>query len=98
VIELPSIFVSRTSELLCEDYGETIWEQCWWVNNVKWATGLVFLTIWWGPLYLLYRKNPDSITSAGSLIAIGWFLVGGFVSLIISFLLVEPVFLTLVGA
>ena len=82
----------------CEGYGETIWEQCWWVNNVKWATGLVFLAIWFGPLYLLYRKNPDSTSGLGLLARIGWYLIGGFISLMISFLVVEPFLLTLVGA
>ena len=87
--------MNSTSEANCRNWGETIWEQCWWVNNVKWITAVVFVALWFGPLYLLYRKYPDTVI--GSLVGLAWLFIGGFVSLAISFLIVHPLLLAIVG-
>jgi hypothetical protein len=91
---LLSIFVSRTSEIDCQGWGNTIWEQCFWINNVKWVSGTTFLAVWFGPLYLVYRKFPDSLV--GSLVGLMWLFFGGVVAVVVSFMFVHPLLLSIV--
>jgi hypothetical protein len=91
-----SIVVGRTSEWSCMGYGETIWEQCWWVNNVMWVSFAVMLGIWFGPLYLLNRKYPDTVI--GSLVGLAWLFGGGVVAFGITVVVIHPILLAIVGA
>lgn len=78
-------------------YGETIWEQCWWINNVKWVSFAVMLGIWFGPVYLLNRKYPDTVI--GSLVGLAWGVFGGgVVAWGITIVVIHPILLAIVGA
>lgn len=46
----------------CEGFGLTIWERCFWVNNVGWVQGAVLLTVWLGPLVWFVRRDRVRVT------------------------------------
>ncbi|MEY3806796.1 MAG: hypothetical protein RIR69_1608 [Actinomycetota bacterium] len=88
-----SVFLSSTSKLDCQGWGDTIWERCWWINNVKWVTGFVFIAIWFGPLYLVFKRFPDSLLS--SLFGWLWMFVGGVIALVVSLMIVDPLLIAI---
>jgi hypothetical protein len=87
------------SQADCEAFPpETIWNQCWWINNVKWLTAILFFTIWFGPVYVIIRRPDPASTFRWNLVALAWLFVGGPVAIVISMLLVEPLVLSMLGA
>jgi hypothetical protein len=87
------------SQADCEAFPpETIWDQCWWINNVKWLTGLLLVTIWFGPVFLVIRRPIETSNVRWSLAGLAWLFVGGLVAVVVSMMLVEPFVLRLLGA
>lgn len=49
------MWAERRYSLQCEGYGQTIWEHCFWVNNVGVIAGAVMFLVWLAGMMLGFR-------------------------------------------
>ena len=80
----------------CRFYGETVWDRCWWINNVKYVTFAVLIGVWLGPFFWKTYKSERS-SEFSPLLVIWTLFLGIPVGAWAAFRLIEPFLFNVLG-